>query len=134
MNIVPLKSVSLTYSFFQTWRITNESRMMEKTIVTNISFHRLMKKKKNFEKLWNFSNTIIQTNTRKLLPFFYLTNANRRLRSRSSRFVLFPSFCLLLVVKCAKSPRDHVQPRNNYANFHLCFTVCHKRSATFASM
>lgn len=54
MNIVPLKSVSLTYSFFQTCRVTNESRMMEKTIVTNISFHRLMKKKKkriskNFE-------------------------------------------------------------------------------------
>lgn len=51
----------------------DESRTMERTIATNVSFHRLMKKKKN------------SIERQKLLPFFYLTN--RRLRSISVLFL-----------------------------------------------
>lgn len=53
----------------------DESRTMERTIATNVSFHRLMKKKKK-------KNSIER---QKLLPFFYLTN--RRLRSISVLFL-----------------------------------------------
>lgn len=70
----------------------DESRTMERTIATNVSFHRLMKKKKN------------SIERQKLLPFFYLTKTSLHICSFSP-----------LVVKRGKSPRDHVQPRNNYA-------------------
>lgn len=77
LNIVPLKmeqslSQSLIPILFS--KRADESRTMERTIATNVSFHRLMKKKKK--------NSIER---QKLLPFFYLTN--RRLRSISVLFL-----------------------------------------------
>lgn len=73
----------------------DESRTMERTIATNVSFHRLMKKKKK--------------------KFDRRTKIAPLLLSHKSKTSLHICSFSPLVVKRGKSPRDHVQPRNNYA-------------------